>query len=229
MGQRQLARQLLRRGHLREARVVIGAAPDRFLRLLYGQAVLLGAVPPDSADLTFHRWLRDGQGPASLPLWWWAQRRDTAAIREFIASGDSVMLGPSRLFLSYYMQAAPAYLALARRDTTRALEEFMALPDSLCMVCGFERLTRVRLLGAKGRDEEARLRLEAPISNGAEAMEVVWTLERGRVNERLGNRAQAAEAYSFVARSWMHADPELQPAVGEARAALARLADEQKR
>jgi serine/threonine-protein kinase len=226
MGQRQLVRQLLRRGHLREARVVIGAAPDRFMRLLYAQAVLLGAIPPDSADVTFHRWLRDGQGPAAQPLWWWAERRDTASIRRFMVTADSVMKGPGRLFLPYYMQAAPAYLALARRDTTRALEGFMALPDSLCMVCGFERLTRVRLLSARGRDEEARVRLEAPIANWADAMEVVWTLERGRVNERLGNRARAAESYSFVARAWMHADPELQPAVAEARGALARLTEE---
>ena len=229
MGQRQLARQLIRRGHLREARVVIGDATDRPMRFQYAQAVLLGGVPPDSAASTFRRWLRDGQGPAWLPLWWWAERRDTASLRQFLLTADSQVKGPSRLFLPYYMQAAPAYLALAQRDTARSLEQFMALPDSLCMVCAFERLTRVRLLSAKGRDEEARLRLEAPISNALEAIDVVWALERGRVNERLGKRAQAIEAYSFVTRAWMNADPELQPAVTEARAALARLTEEPKR
>jgi eukaryotic-like serine/threonine-protein kinase len=229
MGQRQVARQLLRRGHLREARAVIGDATDRAMRWQYAQAVLLGAVPPDSAAVTFRRWLREGHGTAALPLWWWAERRDTASIRRFMVTADSVLQGGSRAFLPFYTQAAPAYLALARRDTTRALEEFMALPDSLCMVCVFERLTRVRLLSAKGRDEEARARLEAPISNFSEAMEVVWALERGRVNERLGRRDRAAEAYSFVARTWMHADPELQPTVSEARVALARLTEEPKR
>ena len=229
MGQRQVARQLLRRGHLREARVVIGDPAERLMRFQYVQAVLLGAIPPDSAASTFRRWLRDGQGAAALPLWWWAERRDTASIRRFMVSADSALQGRGRTFLPYYAQAAPAYLALARRDSTRALEEFMALPDSLCMGCATERLTRVRLLSAKGRDEEARARLEAPISNFSEAMEVVWALERGRVNERLGKRAEAVEAYSFVARTWMHADPELQPIVGEARAALARLTEEPKR
>jgi TolB-like protein len=229
MGQRQLARQLLRRGHLREARLVVSDAPDRPMRWQYAQAVLLGVVPPDSATVTFRRWLREEKGAVALPLWWWAERRDTASIRQFMVSADSILQGPSRAFLPYYTQAAPAYLALARRDTTRALEGFMALPDSLCMVCAFERLTRVRLLTAKGRDEEARVRLEAPISNASESLDVVWALERGRVNERLGKRDRAAEAYSFVAKTWMHADPELQPAVSEARTALARLTEEQKR
>ena len=229
MGQRQVARMLLRRGHLREARAVIGDNPERPLRFQYAEAVLLGAVPPDSAAVTFRHWLRDGQGLSFLSLSWWAERRDTASIRQFMRSADSLVQGPSRALLPYYAQAAPAYLALARRDTTRALEQFMALPDSLCMVCGFERLTRVRLLSAKGRDEEARVRLEAPITNLADGLEPVWVLERGRVNERLGRRDQAAEAYAFVAQTWMHADPELQPVVNEARTALARLTEEPKR
>ena len=57
----------------------------------------------------------------------------------------------------------------------------------------------------------------------------MWALERGRVNERLGNRDQAIAAYSFVAQSWMHADPELQPVVAEARAVLGRLTGEPAR
>jgi hypothetical protein len=97
------------------------------------------------------------------------------------------------------------------------------------MVCGLERLTRVRLLTAKDSDEEASERLEAPVAGFPSVLEVVWALERGRVNERLGRRAKAAEAYSFVARAWMHADPELQPVVDEARTALARLTEEPKR
>jgi serine/threonine-protein kinase len=226
MGQRQLAKQLVRRGHLREARVAIGDVQDRPMSWEYTQAVLLGGVPADSAALMFRRWLRDRQGMAVRGLWWWAEHRDTSSIRHFIASADSLMQGGSAVFLPYYKQAAPAYLALARRDTARALEEFMALPDSLCMVCMFERLTRVRLLTAKGRDEEARERLEAPVSNFPSALDVVWALERGRVNERLGKREPAAEAYSFVARTWMQADPELRPVVDEARTALARLTEE---
>jgi hypothetical protein len=227
-GRRQLARQLLRRGHLREARAVVGEPRGR-TKWQYAQAVLLGAVPPDSAALTFRRWLRDRDGWAARALWWWAERGDTTAVRQFMASQDSVMRGDGEAFRPFYAQAAPAYLALARRDTARALEQFMALPDSLCMVCAFERLARVRLLAAKGRDREAAARLEAPLQPGPEGLEVVWALERGRVNERLGNRAKAVEAYSIVVQSWMHPDSELQPVVAEARAALGRLTAEPRR
>ena len=48
-------------------------------------------------------------------------------------------------------------------------------------------------------------------------------LERARVNERLGNRDQAARSYAFVVRVWAHADSSLQPLVAEARGALRRL------
>ena len=58
------------------------------------------------------------------------------------------------------------------------------------------------------------------------AFDVVWALERARVNDRLGNEEEAIEAYAFVADSWRNADPELQPVVEEARAALARLSGE---
>jgi hypothetical protein len=105
----------------------------------------------------------------------------------------------------------------------------MALPDSLCDVCAFERLVRVRLLGAKGRDREAAALLDTPISPFPDALDVVWTLERARVNDRLGEDEKAVEAYSFVAQIWRHADPELQPVVAEARAALSRLTAEPSR
>jgi eukaryotic-like serine/threonine-protein kinase len=224
-GRSQLARQLLRRGHVEEARPLL-KDPQRVMRWHYTQAVMIGAVPAESAAVTFNSWLRSGDGWAARALWWWAERRDTTHIRHFIAAQDSVKDGREHAFLPHYIQAAPAYLALARRDTTRALELFMQLPDSLCMVCSHERLVRVRLLSARGRDEEAAARLEAPIANFPEAMEVVWALERGRVNERLGRRDKAAEAYGFVARTWMHADSVLQPVVTEAKAGLARLGEE---
>jgi hypothetical protein len=197
------------------------------MRWQYVQAVLLGVIPPDSAAFTFRRWLRDRDLFALQTLWWWAERGDTSFVRQALTSQDSLR-GPEAL-RPYYALAAPAYLALARRDTARALEQFMALPDSLCPVCAYERLARVRLLTAKGRDGEAAARLEGPITQFPEALEVVWALERGRVNDRLGNRDQAVEAYSFVAQSWRRADPQLQPVVAEARNALSRLTGEPRR
>jgi serine/threonine-protein kinase len=227
-GRSRLATQLLRRGHLQEARATIGEPRGGFgMRWQYVSAVLLGVIPPDSAALTFRRWLRDRDLFAMQTLWWWTERGDTSFVRQVLTSRDSLR-GPEAI-RAYYAQSAPAYLTLARRDTTQALEQFMALPDSLCVGCAHERLARVRLLSAKGRDREAATQLEAPISPFPDALEVVWALERGRVNDRLGNRDRAIESYSFVAQSWRHADPELQPVVAEARAALGRLTAEPRR
>jgi hypothetical protein len=39
----------------------------------------------------------------------------------------------------------------------------------------------------------------------------------------MGDRRTAAKYYRFVAQAWLHADPELQPVVAEARAAITRL------
>lgn len=102
----------------------------------------------------------------------------------------------------------------------------MGLADSLCPLCAFERLARVRLLTATGGYREATSRLDLPVALFPEALEVVWALERARVKERLGDRGEAIDDYAFVAQSWRHADPEFQPAVAEARAALGRLTAE---
>ena len=68
--------------------------------------------------------------------------------------------------------------------------------------------------------------LERRLRQFPDALEPVWVLERGRVNERLGNRELAVDAYQFVADVWRHADPELQGYVDEAKAGLARLTAE---
>jgi hypothetical protein len=53
-----------------------------------------------------------------------------------------------------------------------------------------------------------------------------WALERARVNERLGRRDVAIDAYRYVVEVWAKADAALQPYVAEAREALRRLASE---
>jgi transcriptional regulator with XRE-family HTH domain len=45
----------------------------------------------------------------------------------------------------------------------------------------------------------------------------------GRIYEQIGERARAREAYSLLATTWSHADPELQPQARAARAAVRRL------
>ncbi len=47
--------------------------------------------------------------------------------------------------------------------------------------------------------------------------------------ERLGRRDKAIPEYRFVTDVWRHADPELQPYVEEAKAALQRLTGEPRK
>jgi hypothetical protein len=56
--------------------------------------------------------------------------------------------------------------------------------------------------------------------------EILWTLERARVAERLGDRETAARDYQYVADVWRRADAPLQPYVAEAREALLRVSSE---
>jgi hypothetical protein len=57
----------------------------------------------------------------------------------------------------------------------------------------------------------------------AGAVDVRWYLERGRVAERLGDRARATGAYRYVPAAWRRPDPELEPyaARGQERAGAA--------
>jgi hypothetical protein len=58
------------------------------------------------------------------------------------------------------------------------------------------------------------------------ALDVIWVLERARVNERLGNHDKAIRDYAYVMDVWRAADAVLQPFVEEARTAVARLVGE---
>jgi hypothetical protein len=123
--------------------------------------------------------------------------------------------------------AGRAYLALARRDTASAVRQLLTTPDTLHECWYDSRLTLVQLLIATGRSREAAGRLErrwpgtSACSNGID--DVMWTMERARVFERLGRHAEAAANYAFVADAWRTADAELQPWVREAHDAMARL------
>jgi hypothetical protein len=123
--------------------------------------------------------------------------------------------------------AGRAYLALAKRDTNAALKQLLTTTDTL-HECWYEnRMTLVHLLAATGRYRDAGKRLErrwpgsTACSNGFD--DVMWTLERARIFDRLGRRMEAAAEYAFVADAWRSADPELQPYVRESREAIARL------
>ncbi len=223
-----LAGALSYRGHLREAfEHLMLPWPD-----LVAEIGLLGSVRP--AEITDRLELfasMDGRGDLYAP--WLAMRRDTVRIRQLLdrvpeASGSLAMFPPNlrQAYARYQGTTTQGYLALARGDTARALERFAALADSACWFCYLPRVTRVQLLAAAGRDREAQRLLQNELPTAlavGRAMDVVWALERARVNERVGNLTAAIAAYDFVVRAWEHADAELQPFVDEAREAVARI------
>jgi hypothetical protein len=224
----RLAGALSYRGHLVESFDNLFLPwPD-----LVAEAGLLGNVSADGVRDRLEPFaVYDGRADLYAP--WLAQQNDTLDLKQLGQTLRDQQPGfdqmPSNLKEAYglYQQAVvAAYLTLARGDSVAALEQFTALPDTACSYCYLPRVTRVQLLSALGRTEDARVRLEDDLPTAlavGRAIDVVWVLERARVNERLGNSQEAMEAYSFVARAWEHADPELRPFVTEATEAIARL------
>jgi serine/threonine-protein kinase len=220
------------RGH------VVEAARLTTVPGLQAQFAYIGAIPADSAGrLARSLSVNRGEGPLhASPLL--AGLRDTTGLLRAIAWVDSLRRrgmpasapAIAREFLSYLVPQQRAYLALARGDSAEALRLFDALPDSACFgACHIDELVHSQLLAARGRLQEAAAHLERPLGGfvpGILPVEVLRALERGRVNERLGNRERAIDGYTLVAKAWRNADPELQPYVDEARRALARLSGE---
>jgi hypothetical protein len=230
--QRQVARNLLSRGHLRAGQEALSRVHDGATALFFAEAALLGAVPVDTAAAVFRqRLVHPSAAMLAQALPWWASRRDTASLRLAGTRAESLANTPSsnRIVAQYVAASARAYLALAQRDTSRALAMMLALPSGDCPACYLDRLTLAQLLTDQRKDREAWqiLQAEHPASSLAPwPTEVLWSLLRGRVGERLGERERAARAYAWVVGMWRNADPELQPYVKEAREGLARLTAE---
>jgi hypothetical protein len=221
---------LLRRGHVREAVKILYQNPE-VLRVQLVEAALLSPDLPDTTERMFRDWLARGRLnviPATLS--WWVARRDSATVRAIVHGGDSIArLAPSQLdrnLGSYTAQAAQAHLALMRHDTADAVRRLEALPDSLCPLCYFQRLTLAHLLSARQEDRKAAQLLDRSLTELVVPSDVLWTLERARVAERMGDREKAVHGYQYVADVWRHADPELQPYVTEAREGLGRMTSE---
>jgi serine/threonine-protein kinase len=227
--ERRLGTSLLYRGHLRDAVRILFQTPSTIPPVLV-EAALLSSTPPDSAAPLFRLYLNDGPLPAAIALPWWTAQGDSASIRNVERRSDSLTRslpgGVDRDLAAYVSQAALAYLALVRRDTATAVRRLEALPDSLCPLCYLERLTLAQLLSARHDDQKAAKLLDRWLTELHVPSEVLWTLERARVAERLGDREKAARDYQYVANVWRHADPDLQPYVTEAREGLTRVAGE---
>jgi serine/threonine-protein kinase len=235
-----LARALADRGHLAESYRIASASGlgDDLPLVGVGLLAPLGGVPPESASALYGRWLKNPplrEPPRGISfgfnvsvfsaLPWWAAARDTTSIAAFGHVMDTLARSSNasmRPWLRYGSGSARAYMALARRDTTEALRRFLVLPDSVCP-CTYDQIVTTQLLAARGRYSEAAAILDHQMPVVATGL---WDLQRGRVFERLGRREEALKAYASVAERWGHADPELQPYVAEARAALQRLSKE---
>jgi len=216
------------RGHIKEA-----AARTTF-PVLVAQLAMLGGIAPDSAARLARSWVgKPGEGHMVLaPLL--AAQHDTVGLQNAIRFVESRQrpLPPNMPaiavdILGYLTITNRAYLALARGDSAEALRSFDSRPDSACFGgCWIDDVVHVQLLAARGRLADAAARLERPLggfAGGIVPFEVLRALERGRVNEGLGNRERAIAGYTFVVQAWRTADPDLQPFVTEARTALARL------
>jgi serine/threonine-protein kinase len=206
---RRLAETLAYRGHLHEAAAVLGTDPTG----LYVDLAYLGVVPEAAAREVFRHWLAEDQPAARWALAWWSTRGDSASLASFAARARArsrTARRPSeRMAAAYDMAAAASHLALARGDTTESLRLFLALPDSACTRCYLDRLTRARLLIARGRDREAVAVLNERLVPFLTPIELIFALERGGAMARLGDRRSAAQLRNEVERAWLNGDPEL--------------------
>jgi hypothetical protein len=245
LGQAWYSLNLAYRGHVRAAARELGAVRDfPDVAHLTAELALMGAIHADTADALLDGLLRSapvfqpgvapfggGEGALGFAGAWWAARRDTVALTKFAARLDSAALtasGPRPTErANHRARSARAYLALARGDSIGALHLLSKLPHDVLFSDVHERLTQAKLLASRGRDFEVIELLDRAVPQGwASPAQVFARLETARAAERLGMRERALEDYQYVPEVWRHADPELQPYVNEARAAVARLSAE---
>jgi len=226
------------RGHIRDAFLLTSLQIHGRPGVMYNMA-RFGMLPTDEARAEFKRVLSRAPRVRMTKLYgWWATDGDTAAIQEYIREFSADIGGALNTpwgtgMLRASVAAGRAYLALARRDTASALQQLLTTSDTL-HECWYENRTKlVELLIATGRYREAASRLDRQWPGTSECSDgvddVLWTIERARVSERLGRWEQALTDYAFVADAWRTADPELQPYVRESHNAMARLRAKGKR
>jgi serine/threonine-protein kinase len=229
---RGLARALMSRGHLREG---LQYLPEDGAGSLFAEAALLGAIPESEVAERFQKQMADPAALPVLPNPWWASQGDTGSLLKLKRRADSLTRSAAdpvtRWRGRYAAKSAAAFLDLARHDTTAAIGRLLGLQVSHCPFCFTDQLTLAQLLIDRQRDQEAWriLRADHPILTlSPTPTAVLWSLLRGRVAERIGERDQAIHSYEWVVGMWRKPDPELQPYVAEAREGLARLTSERK-
>jgi eukaryotic-like serine/threonine-protein kinase len=168
-----------------------------------------GALRRDSMNAIATRWSRSGNFERiRAALSWYGAQGDTVALRgiRHPAGPDTGAISNERIYARY---AVLSYMALARRDTTAALNHLAALPDSLCAwTCWPEVALRARLLTARGdtRAAAAFLDRHPPPGTSINAIAPLWLLERKRVAQAMGDTATLRYADSSLSRLWRGAD-----------------------
>jgi serine/threonine-protein kinase len=227
---------LMHRGHLRAVRSLFGRLPQGGPRIgpvtalaSFADLDIMSQTAMDSmlalTDNVSHGWSWFG-------LRWWAARRDTANLRRFLSLRTArVGNKPEARELNaaaYDTAITRVYVSLARGDTADAMRRLAVLPDSLCQgACGLDAITYATLLTEHGRAATAESLLNRRYEyHYLTAPAVLQNLALARAAARAGDDQTAADQYERVVAAWANGDPEVQPAVAEARAALLRLSKE---
>jgi serine/threonine-protein kinase len=137
-----------------------------------------------------------------------------------------------------YAHGIRAEAAMSRGDVEEALREVEGMRHATHYITAFafpelsqarERFLRAEALAQLGRGEEALRWFGsfAEFSPYDMLYSAVGHRRRGEILQSLGRPEEAAREYARFIELWSDADPELQPMVRDARAALARVSSEQ--
>jgi tetratricopeptide (TPR) repeat protein len=227
-----LVRELAYRGHLKQAYETLGTNISALEAETFGLLSFMGGVPADTAAAVFDRWLHDTSISFSSALPWWAAQRDTISLQRIVARADSELAHattPIRRRNGLYRAAAVrAYLSLAR-GAADALPRFAALPDTLCLGCYMDRLTKARVLDSLGRHAEAEVALRERPHALLTPLEIMVARERAIIAEKLGHYDAAAQFYSVVARAWLLGDSVRRTQAARAGTLAGQLSGDQPR
>lgn len=217
------ASALAYRGQVRQAAALDVRSP-RFLVELS----LLGGFSAESAASLFGAWQRAKSPSARLALPYWAARADTVLAHDMLLQlEETARRAPpplARALAQQEVSEARFFLALARRDTAAAVRAMPELADSLCLDgCDMVRFAKGRVAAYQGRYAEAQSYLTPSFRTVVAPLTPLFALERARLAERAGDRERALREYSYVARAWRKADPELRSYKVEAEQAVERL------
>ena len=217
-----LPNQLAYRGRFREAYLLLGDQPSR----LFAQLALLGSIDSTTASAVFAQWMKAGVSQIHSALPYWAERGDVASIQALLQRYESSAArsaGSGRRNSNYEVQAARAYLLLAKKDKEAALNAFTQLSDTACLRCDFDHLTSARLLAAAGKFGVADKILRQRLFSLLTPTEIVMALERGKVAQAMGRPEIALRSFQLVANAWGRGDPEVQALVRDAQERIRRL------